>query len=94
MKDTPDVVNTSDKSAEEVVSCLDKKWEDVRVLGGSVFVDVKKTEAGIRLTSHYGDNVVHHIALVTSRAGGSKTQYWSQKVVGSSQEQKAVLACQ
>jgi len=93
MKDTPDVVNTSDKSAENVASCLDKSWEDVRVLGGSVFVDVKKTDAGIRLTSRYGD-VIHHIALVTSRTGGSRTQYWSQMVMGSSPENKAVAACQ
>jgi len=80
MQDAPDVVHTSDKTVESVARCIDKKWEEVRVIGGANIVDVKNSEAGTRVTQRFGDTV-HFVALVSPRGTGSRTQVWTQKAI-------------
>ena len=93
MQEPPDVVNSSDKPPDVVAKCIDSKWEEIRVLGGSNIVDVKNTDAGTRITQRFADNL-HFVALVTARGTGSKTQIWTQKAIGMSKQLKDAAGCQ
>ena len=92
MQDPNEVFHVSDKSADSVSKCIDKKWEEIKVFGGANVVDVKNTEVGIRVTQRFGDTV-HFIALVSARGTGSKTQVWSQKTIGAKKQFDDVLLC-
>ena len=93
MQDTPDIVHTSDKTPELVANCIDKKWEEIRVLGGPNIVDVKSNESGIRVTQRFGETV-HFVALISKRGTGSRTQLWTQKAIGLSKQRDDVVLCQ
>jgi len=91
----PEMVHSSDKTAEAVAKCIDAKWEMTKVFGGTASVETKQTEAGIRITQRTGGDP-HFVALVTPRANGSRTQLWKQKVlaIGRIPQVDDVVSCQ
>lgn len=93
MASTPDVVHSSEKSAAAVARCIDSKWEETRVIGGSPYVDTKQADSGLRVSMRLGDKL-HYLALVSDRGTGSKTQLWTYMVVGGSKAKDDVTACQ
>jgi hypothetical protein len=95
MQSTAEIVHTSDKSAESVARCIDKGWEDMRMIniGGNPIIDTKATDSGLRVTKRIGD-VVHIIALVSTKGAGSRTQIWTQKLIGGKTYFDVISICQ
>jgi hypothetical protein len=93
MKSPPDMVHTSDKSPHLVARCIDSRWEDARVLGGSNYVDTKQVDAGIRVTQRLGGDL-HFVALVAEQDAGSQTQLWTYRTIGRLKQLDDVKRCQ
>jgi hypothetical protein len=93
MKSTPDMLHSSEKSANLVARCIDSKWEDSRVLWGSNHVDTKQVDAGIRVTQRVGGDL-HFVALIAEQGMGSQTQLWTHKTIGRLKQLDDVKRCQ
>lgn len=93
MKAPPDMVHTSEKAPHLVARCIDSKWEDARVLGGSNYVDTKQVDAGLRVTQRIGGDL-HLVALVAEQDMGSQTQLWTYRTLGRLKQFDDVKRCQ
>ncbi|WP_155890832.1 hypothetical protein [Desulfuromonas sp. TF] len=88
--DAPVSVYTSNKEPKDIAICITEKWENTRVIGGSLDVDFHPTENGYCITQKISGKL-YYLADIENSQNGSLTKLYKWNMVMSIGENTSIV---